>query len=123
MIDKLYIDEAVRIRREYLSALDIIVKEEQSILEKKSEIINIHNGSEEIINSDINDVTKRLRLNLQLNEIEKRLEQIQNKIRPFYEKIETLRIEADRLYTSIVEKYPTITKEEIEEQVAPFIER
>lgn len=121
-IDKIYIDDAIRIRKEYLNALNIILEEEKSINEKKSEIINIHNHSNEIINSELSDVTKRLKLNLQLNEIEKRINEIQDKIRPYYEKIENLRLQADRLYSSIIEKYPNISTEEIQQQIYPHIQ-
>lgn len=121
-IDKFYIDEAIRIRKEYLSALKIILNEEQAINDKKSEIIGIHQTNEDIINSDLNDVTKRLKLNLQLNEIEKRINDIQDKIRPYYEKIESLRLQADRLYSAIIEKYPNITTEDIQTQISPHIQ-
>lgn len=121
-LDKIYINEAIRIRSEYMASLKNILKEEDSLNLKKSEIDNIQNVMEEMVESDMHDVTKRLRLNEQLIKIERIVKDIQDKIRPHYNNIEKLRIDADRLYTSIKEKYPNVTENEIKEQIAPYID-
>ena len=79
-IDSIYINEAIRIRTKYLNSLNNILKEEKSIEEKRLEIENIKNNMESIVNNDMNDITKRLKLNMNLNEIEKLVNQIQIKI-------------------------------------------
>lgn len=120
-LDKIYISEAVRIRQEYVGSLKNILKEEDILNEKKSEITKIQNSMEDVVESDMNDITKRLRLNEQLIKIERIIKNIQEKISPHYENIEKLRDDADKLYTSIKEKYPNISEDEIKEQIAPYI--
>jgi len=121
-LDQIYINEAIRIRQEYMGSIKNILREENILKQKKSEIDNIQNGMEEIVESDIHDITKRLKLNEELIKIERIIRIIQEKIRPHYENIEQLRKDADNLFTSITEKYPNITKDDIEEQIAPYIQ-
>lgn len=121
-INKIYIDEAIRIKTEYIKSLKNILKEENSIKLNKNEVDKIKNNMNIIVKEDMNDITKRLRLNNDLLKIEKIINQIQNKIKPHYEKIENLRSDADKLYTSITEKYPNISEKEIQEQISKFIQ-
>jgi len=121
-LDKIYINEAIRIRGEYMTSLKNILKEEGALNIKKSEIDNIQDGMEKMVESDMHDVTKRLKLNEQLIKIERIIKNIQGKIKPHYDNIENLRVDADRLYTSIKEKYPNVTENDIKEQIAPYID-
>lgn len=121
-LDKIYINEAVRIRTEYFKSLEKIIKEEKPLLEKKEKIDEIKDKMEKTVyDNDMNDITKRLKLNNDLMNIEKFIKEIQNKIRPHYEHIEKLRTDADKLYTAIKEKYPNIKENEIKKQIAPYL--
>ncbi len=120
-LDNTYIGEAVRIRRKYVNSLNNILKEEDSLKQKKSEIEKIKDSMGTLIEGDLHDVTKRLKLNEHLIKIEKIIKDIQDKIRPHHKSIENLRKDAIKLYTSIKEKYPNISEDEIKEQITPYI--
>ena len=114
-----YINEGLRIRKIYLSNLKEIIKLEADIENEKKKLETLKADAIDIAtNKDISEVRKTLTLNNKLNDMENSIKVIQNAIRPFYENIEKLRLDADRLYVAIKEKYPTITAEEIEEQIA-----
>jgi len=121
-LDQTYINEAIRIRQKYVVSIKNILKEEDILKQKKSDIYNIRDGMENIVESDIHDITKRLKLNKELNKIERIIKTIQDKIRPHYENIEQVRKDADKLYSSIKEKYPNITEDDIKKQITPYIQ-
>ena len=121
-LDKPYINEATRIRKEYITSLKMILTEENSIKENKSEVDTLQNNMETIIEEDMNDITKRLKLNNDLIKIEKIIKKIQDRIKPHYDNIERLRKDADKLYNSITEKYPNLSEKEIETQIAPYLQ-
>ena len=70
-LDKLHIKDAVRIRREYIAALSNILLQEDVLNKNKSEIDKIRVDMENIVESDSNDVTKRLKLNEKLGKMDK----------------------------------------------------
>lgn len=121
-IDKIYINEAIRIRKEYYDSINNILKQEKILLKKKEEIDDLRDNMEEIVHSDIHDLTKKLKLNNHLLSIDRIIKKIQEQIRPDYEKIEKLRTDADNLYNSIKEKYPNIKEDEIKEEISPYLE-
>jgi chromosome segregation ATPase len=121
-LDKIYINEAIRIRQEYMTSLKNILGEEDNIAEKKKQVDNYQNNMEKIIQEDMHDITKRLKLNNDLQKIERLINGIQDNIRPHYDNIEKLRGDADKLYNSITEKYPNVDTEEIQKQIAPYLQ-
>ena len=117
MISKQYILEGIRLRKSYIQNLKEILKQEPKIMDKKKNFEKLKQEMESIVNSDINDIRKTLDLNNKLIELEKEMENIQNIIRPYYDSIENLKKERDRLYIAIKEKYPGITDQEIEKEI------
>ena len=118
MIDKIYIEEAIRIRKEYLKNLLNVTKFEkvyQEILEKlEKEKEKVSNFDADIITQDdIFKYVKQLEVDLNL---------ILDKIRPYIEKINDLDNEQRILYNNIKEKYIDITDEEIYKEIIPVIE-
>lgn len=122
MIAKQYINEAKRIRYEYLKNLNQILIQEPKVEERKKEGIRIQDEIGEILNSDLNDVRKTLELNNRLLILEKEIVSIQNIVRPYSENIEKLRGDSDRLFLSIKEKYPNIDDKAIEDEIMSHIE-
>ncbi len=121
-LDKIYINDAIRIRKEYKKSLESILNEKVPLDVKKKEIEDYQSNMENIIDEDMNDITKRLKLNNDLQKIERIIKEIQSKIKPHYDNIEKLRTDADRLYNSIMEKYPNVTEQEIKNQIAPYLQ-
>jgi predicted transcriptional regulator len=117
-----YIMEGIRLRKTYIENLKQILVQEPIIYEKKKSFDNLKDEMEGIVKSDLNEIMKTIELNNKLNTLEKELRKIQDIIRPIYEKIETLKIERDRLYLSIKEKYPNVTNEEIESEIMKNVE-
>ena len=74
------------------------------------------------VKSDLNEIRKTLDLNNKLIVLEKEIKIIQDIVRPFYDKIEALKSDKDRLYLAIKEKYPNITQEEIEKDIMSKVE-
>jgi len=122
MIAEQYINEGIRIRRIYIQNLKEILKLEPSILERRKKFNEIQDEMGSLVNSDLNDVRKTLQLNSKLMELDNEIKIIQNKIRPYYDAIEDLRNDTDRLYLAIKEKYPDITSKEIEYEIMSRVE-
>lgn len=108
MIAEQYINEAKRIRRIYLQNIKEILKQEPIIEERKNFAKKIQNEMDIAVQSDLNDVRKTLELNNKLLVLEKEIKKIQDIIRPFYDNIEKLKTDTDRLYLAIKEKYPNL---------------
>ncbi len=114
-IDKIYINEAKRIRKTYFTNLACIVQKENEIrqyfntIEKIKEDVNA--------NDDQNDdyYIKKLM------EINDNIENIKKFILPHSEIIKELDTAQKLLYNNIKDKYPNITDDEIQEQIIPFI--
>lgn len=117
-----YIMEGIRLRKNYIENLKQILVQEPIIYEKKSAFDSLKNEMEGIVKSDMNEIMKTIELNNKLIVLEKELKKIQDIIRPFYDKIEALKMERDRLYLSIKEKYPNVTNEEIESEIMKNVE-
>lgn len=122
MISEQYINEAKRIRQEYLKNLSQILTQEPKVEERKKEGLRIQEEISDIINSDLNEVKKILELNNRLLILEKEIVSIQNIVRPYSENIEKLRGDSDRLFLAIKEKYPNIDDKDIEEEIMSHIE-
>jgi hypothetical protein len=117
MIADQYINEAKRIRRIYLQNIREILKQEPIIEGRKNVAKKIQKEMDIAIQSDLNDVRKTLELNNKLLILEKELRKIQDIIRPFYDNIENLKTDTDRLYLSIKEKYPNLDLNIIQNEI------
>ena len=122
MIAEQYINEGVRIRKIYIQNLKEILKQEPFIFERKKIFEKIKDDMEVTVKSDLNEIRKTLDLNNKLIVLEKEIKIIQDIVRPFYDKIEALKSDKDRLYLAIKEKYPNITQEEIEKDIMSKVE-
>lgn len=117
MIADQYIREGIRLRKLYLENLKEILKQEPIIFERKMVFDKIKDEMENIVYSELNEVRKTLELNNKLIDLDKEIRRIQNVIKPYYDNIEKLKTERDRLYLAIKEKYPNISSEQIEQEI------
>ena len=122
MIAEQYINEGLRIRKAYIQNLKEILKQEPIILERKNFFEKIKDEMEATVKSDLNEVKKMLELNNKLIIIEKEIKNIQDIIKPYYDKIENLKTDRDKLYLAITSKYPGIKQEEIEKDIMSRVE-
>ena len=121
-LEEQYIKEGLRIRKSYIQNLKEIIKQEPIIFERKKIFEHLKDDMETTVKSDLNDVRKILELNNKLIYIEKEIKIIQDIIKPYYDVIENLKTDRDRLYLAIKEKYPDITQEEIEKDIMSRVE-
>ena len=117
MISEEYINEAKRIRIEYLNNLKYIIDEDPKVEDRKKEGLKIQDEMKDILNSEFNDVRKTIELNNKLMVLEKEIIAIQNIIKPYSEKIKKLRDDSDRLFLAIKEKYPDIDNITLENEI------
>jgi hypothetical protein len=94
-----------------------IIKEEPKIMDRKTSFEKLQEEMGNIVKSDLNEMRKTLELNEKLIFLEKEIKYIQDIIRPYYNNIENLKSDRDRLYLSIKEKYPNITEQQIEREI------
>jgi len=118
MIADHYINEGIRIRKNYLHNMREIIKEEPKILQRKNLFEKLKNEMEVIVKSDTNEMRKTLELTTKLLTLEKEIKSIQDIIRPYHENIEKLKDDTDKLYLAIKEKYPNITTDQIQQEIS-----
>lgn len=118
MIDKIYINEAIRIRKEYLENISNVNKIElvyQELLEK------LEKEKEKISKMDTDTVSQDEIIKY-VKKLDSELNIIISKITPYTEKIKELDQKQRILYNTIKEKYVDITDEEIYNIIIPVIE-
>lgn len=117
-LDKLYIEEAKRIRKTYLKNLVEIVKKEDEIQVYFGMIEDVRKQVEE--NGTNIEVSNDFFVK-KLMDINDSIEKIKNVIVPHYEVIKKLDESQRLLYNNIKDKYPEITDDEIQNQIVPHI--
>ena len=115
ILDKLYIDEAIRIRKTYLNNLAAIVKKEDEI---QKYFLMIEDVREEV---EQNEAPNQDYFVKKLTEINDNIEKIKSVIMPHYDTIKKLDESQKILYDNIKDKYPEITNDDIQSQIIPHI--
>ena len=113
MIAQQYIDEALRIRKQYLLNINKILEQEPVINEKKNIALKIQDDMETTVKSDLNEIRKSTEIDKKLLSLDKEIKKIQDIIKPYYDNIDKLKNDADRLYLSIKEKYLNLDEQTI----------
>ena len=121
IIDKFYLDEARRIRIEYLENLDEINKRVPFINKYKDKIQSYTKELERIVGSNMQDTIKETEFIKSLENLNKDVETLEREMNPYYSKIESLTSDSDKLYSNILEKYIGIQPEEIKRQIYEHI--
>lgn len=114
-IDTIYINEAIRIRKEYLTNLQNINNSEGMI---KEIIEHMNNIKDDIAN--VNDLNEEEYID-KLKELDIILDRIKTNILPYHENIMELGKDQQKLFLLIKDKYKDLTAEEIQQQIAPHI--
>lgn len=115
MIDKLYINEAIRIREEYLNNLIYIANEEDTIKGLTADLEQISKDVEE------SNIKSDKYYRDALFEVELMIRKATEKIIPYHEKVKDLDKQQRKLYNQIKDKYPDITNEDIQNAIIPHI--
>ena len=122
-IPQQYITEAQRIRTSYLHNMGEILRLEKFIDVEKNKLKVFQEELGNVVKDpDISDVKKVFTLNNKLLDMDRSIKKVQDAIKPFYENIEQLRGDADRLYVALKERYPKIKKEEVQNELMKYIQ-
>lgn len=122
MIDEIFINEGIRIRKVYIYNMTELIKQEPIVLKKKEEIEILQEEMKSIVNSELNDVRKTLELNKNLLIMEREIKVIQDMVKPYNDAIEQLKVDTDKLYLAIKRKYPNIQTSQIEKDIMSRVE-
>jgi chromosome segregation ATPase len=130
MIDKIYIESAKNIRREFLSLSQKLDNYQNDLTKYVSYLENASKDLENIKTNDIKNLreasdlqTISERITKKLNEIETEEQKIIHLIKPINNRIEKLREEENYLYNQIKEKYPNLTDEQIIKEIHSYLEK
>lgn len=119
MIDKIYIDSAKRIRKDYLelmSPLDFYLEK----LKAMSDVFASAISDLEKFNKELHNKTKEgaeQELYQRLNAVEEEQQKIFQVVGPINEKIEALRKEEDALWEQIKMRYPNVSEDELIKEI------
>lgn len=120
-IDKIYLDEARRIRADYLKNLEEIKSKVPFIEQHKKKINSYNNMLETIVNSGKPEQEKEKELMESLEQLNRDVDVLMAEIQPYYIEIEKLMKCSDKLYLAIQEKYVGIEIDEIKNQIIPYV--
>jgi hypothetical protein len=122
-IDKVFIDKAIDIRKEYLKCIrniNIDNDELKNCTIKLQEIID--NGDESLSDIENKDsIEYKEKYEALVDNIVETIKRVENDIKPYQIRIEELQKESDSLYVSINERYPELTVDDIKEQIIPYL--
>lgn len=126
MIDEIYLQNAVRIRRTYLKLsnnMDLYQKKAQTVSKKLDETIakidELQLKAEESRNNKNDNDSNYYLMELMkiLNQVEEEGEALESLVNPLNSEIEKLALEEQELYRQIKEKHYSLSDEEIIKQV------
>jgi chromosome segregation ATPase len=113
-IDDNYIDEAIRIRKTYIDCLKIIVSKEDEIQICKTKVEDILNKAK-TVKLDTEKVSSIL------ESVEENIKKIYDTLKPYYDKIEDLKQDSQKLYGILSHRYPGYSAQDFEDYIKPYI--
>lgn len=111
-MDKIFIEQAKSIRREYIKNINEITKCESKVEEYKSKLVEIQ---DELSHLDF-ELAKA-----KFNEVEKNIKIIEEILNPHVLKIKELETNADKLFERIKERHPNLSMEQIQQELIPHL--
>lgn len=122
-IDKVYIDSAVEIRREWVRLLGVITdyqkeidKTKKLLYKKKQDIEDYSKTKPKIKDPKFKEFIETL-----FTDLEMQSTLLENKISPVSKEMEKLSKEELRLYKVITSKYPNLSDDQIKEELWPWL--
>jgi len=117
-IDEKYLNNAVDIRRTYITYMTKMSEYESEIKVLLDKLLEIKNNLKNI-DKNSKDIGK-IQVEIAL-EVQKNIEKIQNLLLPYTEKILELENQSKILYDNIYIMYSDLTKEDIQTQVYEYV--
>lgn len=124
-INKIYLDEAIRIRETYLSIIEQISKKETEINRYKSNIETLMKSNSEYISKNKTKTIDQVKENIkgELDDIDSNINKIVEKLTPLFDEMTKLEKQSKELYKTIKSKYPKLTEEDIQKEVFKVIKK
>jgi len=124
-INEKYLQEANRIREEYLKTLEKIKGKEVVIEKHKTDIEAIMLKNTEYIEKHNTKSIEQIKDDLKndLNLVEIKINNINDELSPLLVKIDDLKDESTELFITIKDKFPYLDEKDIQEQVFKYIKR
>ncbi len=116
--------KAKEIRREYLNYTKNIKLDEEKLRKYKDEINELLKNGDEINENyeNKNSELYKREMSKVVDELDEKVKAVQNNLKPYRKKINQLEKQSDILYDTIREKYPNLSKEEIQRQIKEQLE-
>jgi len=112
-IDQRFIEQAVRIRREFLKSLKVAQERQGVVMVYLDQLNNLKD--------DLDNITEKEDIISKIGEIEKSIIVIEKEMSYHLQKREDLEKDEIKLCEMVLERYPGITEDEIKEQIYPHI--
>ena len=121
-LDRIYIEEAIRIRKVFIENIAFVNEIQPYYETLLAEFQKAKAELDEIDMDEIGDNYTEDYFRGKLEELNVCIDNTTNKIQPYVDKINKLDEDQRLLYNRIKEKYPSITDEEMEQAIVPYIE-
>jgi hypothetical protein len=112
-IDLRFIEQAIRIRRDFLHSL--------KIANERQEVVMVYLDQLNKLKDDLDGIENKEDLILKIGEIEKSILVIEQEMNYHLKKREVLENDSKKLSEMVLDRYPGITEDEIKEQIYPYI--
>jgi len=118
-IHKRFLDEASRIRIDYLNELKKFESKEEDLKQYQNKLTDLLNNIEKYINENNNTTEEEITedLKVELSEIEVNMNIIQKEVSILEKKVKKLRKESSTLYKAIKEKHPELSEQDIQHEI------
>ena len=115
-ITETYLNEALRLRKEYVNFMNILNNKSPLLSKYRNEFEEIKSRVQSV---DINDSNIKIEETIfkELEFVDEKLVLIQKELEPIYDGISELQSESDKLYDAVTQKYPKMSPEEIKDQI------
>jgi len=120
-IHKVLIDEATRIREDYLKEVSILADKEKKINNYQDRLKELLSNVEKYIiknkNNDIDEEQISIDLNDELSDIEITMNRIKGDVEILDNKVKKLQTQSQNLYQKIIKKHPELSEKEIQQEI------
>ncbi len=117
-IEEHFVNQSINIITKHKYIIDELNTYEEILNNNKKVLLDLKDELEDITGSDLDSATQHAELMLLMEQYDKEMELLHNKIAPFIEQLDQVKKETNILYTAIRNKYPEYSDAELQEQLA-----
>jgi chromosome segregation ATPase len=121
-INDVYIDKILSMRESYYNLVEKLTTKQDYLNDIKIKAEKIQNRLLEIKYSKGNDNSRKKEIFVEINKIEKMQKNIEKEMAPLLSKYELMTKDAKNLFDILLEKYPTLNEQELQQKINEQIE-